>query len=856
MSTIFNRQRSGSAPSPIKVVRDSYDLGAYNITVTPRISGSTESTPTTGDSDIARQTFPETPSAFSPGFSPNGMSSPGMPGDSSGEYMSMAVPQTPMSAFLPSGSMPSMAQQVLLTRAATSVRGARHSRQASMNRIRMANHQYVGPSSIVRVTPAAEDGVGASEDVATDVQASGPSEAYGDHDATPTVADVVVPYDTKVMAENEPQVGLTEDESTLEVTKSSEPHPFQPFTSMHRTVTAAFSGQHTETSTLSEPVAFRTESPSIRSFSSHDHGSGSSDESMAAYGGIASIHSHPSSVVNSRAPSRAGSSSGSHLGSSESPNLRAKTLPRIPPAPKKPPPPPPQDTRLASSTDIPSSTSNISIGSTGSPASTYRGDLIQGSPLRHPEPIQTPTPVITPVTSSSATTPSARRPVMISPPLPQTQLPPSQPSASSLYSLPYDGPSGSFGSPPPYYAVIKSDRAAAEAMTPSTSGSYDLNYKFGIPSSPHINGEFSGGSSDQLSQMGQGNLLMSSHRRHRARPPLPAGPRRPSQTPLATIAAMRERGGSISSVASNIPSGRRLYSNPLPSPRFQTPPVKWRGYTMDAAKWTFTSTQLQAIVSRAIRQSSEASSIRLLRLETLDNDIPEEVERLETQRTEVKAKYKSLSRRRANLLDSLGACVDGLDQDGPARAIRMVEDLKDISAALDRLAEELHSVDEQLAQVSQLIQGHSTSALAMALRKLNGSFLKQFAEAQTLRKQVESLETERDEAWKQAEDAANDYDDLRTGKMETPDVENRFSRVMAVRKSSVRAAKAGLHSAGYRASQRASVGSSSRGNPPSSARTTFYVDDIPPVPPMPRRRPVDIMTDLPLRNSVVRVLSV
>ena len=67
---------------------------------------------------------------------------------------------------------------------------------------------------------------------------------------------------------------------------------------------------------------------------------------------------------------------------------------------------------------------------------------------------------------------------------------------------------------------------------------------------------------------------------------------------------------------------------------------------MEAAKWTFTSSQLQDIVSRAIRQSAEASSIRLLRLEILDNEIPEEKGRLEAQRTELLSRYKSWARRR------------------------------------------------------------------------------------------------------------------------------------------------------------------------------------------------------------------
>ncbi|KAJ7135432.1 hypothetical protein C8R43DRAFT_617528 [Mycena crocata] len=131
--SIFNRQRSGSAPSPILVVRDSRDINAYKITVSPLVgTSSAGSTPVTGDGEgenvlvrQQQQTFPETPSAFSPTFSP----SP----ESSAERNSMIPPPL---AGVPRQGYTSLAQQVLLTRAATTVRGARHSRQASVTRAR------------------------------------------------------------------------------------------------------------------------------------------------------------------------------------------------------------------------------------------------------------------------------------------------------------------------------------------------------------------------------------------------------------------------------------------------------------------------------------------------------------------------------------------------------------------------------------------------------------------------------------------------------------------------------------------------------------------------------------------------
>ena len=79
------------------------------------------------------------------------------------------------------------------------------------------------------------------------------------------------------------------------------------------------------------------------------------------------------------------------------------------------------------------------------------------------------------------------------------------------------------------------------------------------------------------------------------------------------------------------------------SPSFNVPAMPYRGMTMDQAKWTLTSSQLQGIVSRAIKQSAEASSIRLLRLEVLDNEIPQELTRLQNRRTEIQSNYRSLT---------------------------------------------------------------------------------------------------------------------------------------------------------------------------------------------------------------------
>jgi hypothetical protein len=275
---------------------------------------------------------------------------------------------------------------------------------------------------------------------------------------------------------------------------------------------------------------------------------------------------------------------------------------------------------------------------------------------------------------------------------------------------------------------------------------------------------------------------------------------------------------------------------------------------MEIAKWTFTSAQLQAIVSKAIQQSAQASSIRLLRLEVLENELPEEMQRLEAQRTDLKARYKMLTRRRATVLDALSSHMTDWDGENSTHALRLVENLKEISSMLDHLAEELHSVDGQLAHLDSMTHIHTGSALSMALRKLNASFLKQVAENQSLIKKIQILEAERDEGWRQAECEANEFDRMSDRDRADGPSSKRSSRVSAIRKSSSRASRAGLRTPSQRFSQASSLGSSGMQSfalTPSRS-PLLRLEEIPPVPPIPRRRPLDIRTHSPLRSSPVR----
>lgn len=68
---------------------------------------------------------------------------------------------------------------------------------------------------------------------------------------------------------------------------------------------------------------------------------------------------------------------------------------------------------------------------------------------------------------------------------------------------------------------------------------------------------------------------------------------------------------------------------PPPSLNFESTAIQWKGLTLEAAQWTFSSQELQDIVSRAIRKSAEESFIRLLSVKTLDEELVEESKRLD-----------------------------------------------------------------------------------------------------------------------------------------------------------------------------------------------------------------------------------
>jgi len=117
------------------------------------------------------------------------------------------------------------------------------------------------------------------------------------------------------------------------------------------------------------------------------------------------------------------------------------------------------------------------------------------------------------------------------------------------------------------------------------------------------------------------------------------------------------------------------------------------------------------MVGRAIRQSADPMSVRLVPLDLLDTDLPVALEDLEVRREEIKAKYSYQVRRRRTLMRELAGSAEGTAT--PGSVLRLVEDLLECVGSCDRLSEELFMVSDQIAQIGRLRDGHSASALAM-----------------------------------------------------------------------------------------------------------------------------------------------
>ena len=191
----------------------------------------------------------------------------------------------------------------------------------------------------------------------------------------------------------------------------------------------------------------------------------------------------------------------------------------------------------------------------------------------------------------------------------------------------------------------------------------------------------------------------------RARPSPPTGPCKPSCTtgPLTFMAHKVHHASRKSKLS---PSGPYVRPRKLPAP-----PI--RVFTLDRVRRTFTSDQLQDVVSQAIRQSAKHSSFRLLLPDNLAQ-IRKDIEGPKLLREIAVMEYQILVQRQGDILKTLAIHFD----DPQERSLHLGA-LKDVCTSLDNSAKWWHEIDKQVAELSLLCQIHFASALAVALRKLH-----------------------------------------------------------------------------------------------------------------------------------------
>jgi len=254
------------------------------------------------------------------------------------------------------------------------------------------------------------------------------------------------------------------------------------------------------------------------------------------------------------------------------------------------------------------------------------------------------------------------------------------------------------------------------------------------------------------------------------------------------------------------------------------------------------------MVGRAIKQSSaEVTAIRLLSPQVLDVEIPEEIDRLEMERDDIKARYGHQIRLRKLLMRSLDLYIDGSD---PETAHRLLNDLRDVSVLCETLGQQLHVVTDQLAQINALRDQHLSSALIMALHKLNAGFLLASSEVEDLKSQLAKAQAESEDGWNKALELERELDSLRSqldnsldGSAADDSISAkgyssgaRISRVSQARQSSARLSKASLRHYS-RGSARSSTHSSRFASllPASTFPPSSYASPspLPPVPALP-----------------------
>ncbi|KIJ65451.1 hypothetical protein HYDPIDRAFT_167144 [Hydnomerulius pinastri MD-312] len=203
---------------------------------------------------------------------------------------------------------------------------------------------------------------------------------------------------------------------------------------------------------------------------------------------------------------------------------------------------------------------------------------------------------------------------------------------------------------------------------------------------------------------------------------------------------------------------------PPPSITFESTPIPWKGLPLEAAQWTFSSSELQEIVSKAIRLSAKESFVRLLSLQALEVDIVQEAERLQNERLAAQAKWRFEVGRRTMLMQALNSSAAMFSGSGEGDKDNVLGGLiSQLAASVASCDSQLSSIlqfSDQQSQIAVVQHRHWSSALGIALRKLNKAYERQGEELKRVMTRVQTLEDELEDAWKEAEKMAVEFDDM------------------------------------------------------------------------------------------------
>ena len=205
---------------------------------------------------------------------------------------------------------------------------------------------------------------------------------------------------------------------------------------------------------------------------------------------------------------------------------------------------------------------------------------------------------------------------------------------------------------------------------------------------------------------------------------------------------------------------------PPPTISFESTPIPWKGLPYEVAQWTFSSEELQEIVSKAIRLSARESFVHLLSLQALEVDVVHEAARLESERAAAQARWRFEVGRRTMLMQALNSTVASSvpggngngngsgEHDGGNLVASFIGQLASSIASCDTLLASILHLSDQQSQIELIQHQHWASALGVGLRKLNKSYERQGQELRRAQARVQTLEDELEEAWREAEKEA------------------------------------------------------------------------------------------------------